>query len=266
MEYVTRQLAAIRKEILDTLKTVQRNQEQSAAAIRSVRECYDSQNRIWEQRFEHLQPKENSKRDDRDYRVQNSIRWAAWLAFLAATVYGYVSYRQWNTAKETLQVQTRPWVGGDGESRLTVNDVTVDKANNEIVDTKAEFNIKNYGQSPALRVAFSSQPFVLLWPGKESQQLVYRKARETVCTQADKLATFGGISLFPQQPFTFRSSGQAPAEGIRKVGFVTVIACLSYRDHFDDTPLHHTTLCLTSPTNQLGTTFALGCNGEEITN
>lgn len=39
-------------------------------------------------------------RDDRHYRVQNSIRWATWCAFIGALIYGAIAYRQWTALQD----------------------------------------------------------------------------------------------------------------------------------------------------------------------
>ncbi len=48
--------------------------------------------------------------DNRNYGVQNSLRWAAWLAFLAAAIYAFVAARQLRTMNRTygeIQKQTK---------------------------------------------------------------------------------------------------------------------------------------------------------------
>jgi hypothetical protein len=49
--------------------------------------------------------------EDRHYSVQNSLRWATWLAFGAATVYAGISYTQWRDAKRNFRVDQRAWIG-----------------------------------------------------------------------------------------------------------------------------------------------------------
>jgi hypothetical protein len=48
--------------------------------------------------------------DNRQYRVQNSLRWAAWFAFIAAAVYAGITYQQWRDLRRNFRTDARAWV------------------------------------------------------------------------------------------------------------------------------------------------------------
>jgi hypothetical protein len=100
---------------------------QDIRAIRDQKERNQQQNKInpiWLDPVltAHQQAEANKTTlEQRQYRVQNSLRWATWLAFIAAAVYAGISkYQLHEIQKQTAvaEEQNRPW--------LKIEDVRLD--------------------------------------------------------------------------------------------------------------------------------------------
>jgi hypothetical protein len=112
MDYVTRQFINLtkrfRKESRKALELVQREIQKHTEAISAANKSNHQQDEVWQKRFnevfsEYKHAERNKTTNDyRSYRVQNSIRWATWLAFGAAAIYAAISYCQWRTAHQAL--------------------------------------------------------------------------------------------------------------------------------------------------------------------
>ena len=97
--------------------------------------------------------------NDRQYRVQNSIRWAAWLAFVAATIYAFVAAKQLREMRKTTKAEQgqlallrdadRPWIDIDISitSPLTYN--------GKVVQGSFTFVPTNIGRSPAENISIN---------------------------------------------------------------------------------------------------------------
>lgn len=85
--------------------------------------------------------REKSASDHRHYRVQNSIKRATWCAFLAASVYAGISYRQWWDLRRNFKLEQRPWIGISDEA-VVINPGRMD----------AEITFANTGKTPARNV------------------------------------------------------------------------------------------------------------------
>jgi hypothetical protein len=112
MDYVTRQFINLtkkfRKESHNALEILNRELQKHSEAIRATNERNKQQDKVWQERFaevpsEYKQAeRDKSTNDYRSYCVQNSIRWATWLAFLAVAAYAGITYFQWRTAPHAL--------------------------------------------------------------------------------------------------------------------------------------------------------------------
>ena len=101
MDYVTRQFINLakkfRKEIPKLAKLFQDEAEKHIEAIRAANKRNEQQQQVHQEWFGDVLTKykkaesDRGTRDDRQYRVQNSIRWATWCAFLAASIYAGLS-------------------------------------------------------------------------------------------------------------------------------------------------------------------------------
>ena len=88
---------------------------------------------------------ERKANDDRHYRVQNSLRWATWLAFSAATVYAGISYMQWSDANRNFKIDERAWIAVHFPSTPFAVEL------GKMVDVP--FVVANTGKTPAKNVA-----------------------------------------------------------------------------------------------------------------
>src|SRR5437879_5547171 len=104
-------------DIKNLLSGIRDGIQQQTDAIRSAQKSGDDK--------QHVEPvwlnkvlakydeaeRDKSSKDDRHYRIQNSIRWAAWCTFFAAFFYGAVAFYQWRELRNTRIASTRAWVG-----------------------------------------------------------------------------------------------------------------------------------------------------------
>jgi hypothetical protein len=167
--------------------------------------------------------------DDRHYRVQNSIRWATWCAFIAASIYGAITYRQWKTAQDQLKASERPWIA----PTFSVDGPLVFR--DDLAYLTLKVDLSNVGHSPAQYIQIWSE----LWVDIRQPSA---KDVDDYCGQLKKppnTAFKGGFVLFPDQKFANYSQTTAasrkqvddalktsPTPG--KIGAI-VIACIDYR-------------------------------------
>ena len=90
--------------------------------------------------------RDRATRDDRQYGVQNSIRWAAWSAFVAAAFYGAVTAGQWWDLRHNFKLEQRPWI--------SISDQAI-VLSPEMMD--AEIKFTNTGKTPARNVQKATQ-------------------------------------------------------------------------------------------------------------
>jgi hypothetical protein len=113
MDYVTRQFINLtkkfRRELPKLAELLHRDLKQHTEAIRATQKR-DQQDRevqpVWLEPVlaKYQEPVgEKKANDDRHYRVQNSIRWATWSAFIAASVYAGITFYQLKTAQCALR-------------------------------------------------------------------------------------------------------------------------------------------------------------------
>jgi hypothetical protein len=84
---------------------------------------------------------DKTKSDEREYRVQNSIRWAAWCAFTAAAFYGGIAALQWWDLRRNFKLDQRPWIA-IREQAIILNQDRMD----------AQITFINSGRTPARNV------------------------------------------------------------------------------------------------------------------
>jgi hypothetical protein len=124
MDYVTRQFINLtkkfRKELPKLADLLHHDLKQQTEAIRTQNKCAEERREvqpIWlEPILTQYQQAERNRatQDDRHYRVQNSIRWATWCAFFAATIYAGVSARLlMETKKATIAAQEQARHSGE---------------------------------------------------------------------------------------------------------------------------------------------------------
>jgi hypothetical protein len=159
MDYVTRQFIVLvkkfRKEARKALELFHRDIQNHTEAVRAQNTRSEKERElqpIWlDKVISQYQQSERSKssQEDRHYRIQNSIRWATWGAFIAASIYGSVAMLQWSAAREASYEYQRPWVTGNAWEFpfkfLSDKDPCADQLCVGIY-------IRNSGNSPALNV------------------------------------------------------------------------------------------------------------------
>jgi hypothetical protein len=101
MDYVTRQFVNLtkkfRKELRKLAELLHSDLKEHTEAVHAAKKSSEDQRNIqpiWLEPIlaKYQEPTGNQKAsDERHYRVQNSIRWATWCAFIAASVYGAIA-------------------------------------------------------------------------------------------------------------------------------------------------------------------------------
>ena len=188
------------------LEKLSQSIEKHAKTIHAASERDEQENKVNKVRLDNISAQdEHAERDrktkeERQYRVQNSIRKATWSAFIAASIYAGIAALQWcatrdanQLAKKALSVQTRPWIGievGADDIRATLDEHRPPK----FFSAKVHYRIHNYGSSPALRVAHSFVPAPDTGPA--------RYPNEFACGEAKRISRDRfeiAASVFPNQ-------------------------------------------------------------------
>jgi hypothetical protein len=151
MHYVTAQILLLLTKINEALQKQNRT-------IDSIEKSTDKYREVSGKRLEKLltiyEKAERNKgiNDNRHHDVQSSICYAAWataaftfFAFIAAAIYACLAYGQWNTAKRTLEAQTRPWIG----LRQTPNAPDLSRLDSSTT-ISLNLTLHNFGDSPAV--------------------------------------------------------------------------------------------------------------------
>jgi hypothetical protein len=108
-----RQIANTLQKIVDLsgdIRGLGEKIEEHTKAVHAAEERKNQQNKIWQERLNEIlsdykqAERDKTTKDDRDYRVQNSLRWATWLAFAAAAIYGFLAYLQWRDFDESIAI------------------------------------------------------------------------------------------------------------------------------------------------------------------
>lgn len=165
MDYFTRQL------ILLLTKTVEAFAKQNGA-VDQVRKAYERDAKVQKEILEKILAAHNEsegnrgKSEKRQYDVQNSTRWAAWItaiattgAVIAATWYGCTTRNMWRemqtqteTGQRQLEQSDRAWLGVEISAESPFEFTT---------DGGARFSVRphihNSGKSPATGIVFSAK-------------------------------------------------------------------------------------------------------------
>lgn len=230
---------------------------------------------------------------NRQYRIQNSMRWAMWFAFLAAIAYAAfagVTYwqiaRQYpkleesadaaksaaDTAASQLELAERPWV--DASIRLD-GPLTFDADGANI---PLKIVLRNTGHSPALSTFVSAFPLV----GSEGANAI--RYRRQVCQAATK-TTFRsqlGFALFPNANYEERLGVGISRKEIEKdkaskefpgshfgeaILWPSVVVCVAYRPTFNHASVYRTAyivdLLRIDSAGRVGVGFKIGENVDE---
>jgi len=162
-------------------------------------------------------------------------------AFWSACIF----QRQLTVARETMEAQTRPWVG-NGEIEVKQPTFLVYPDNPIEARTQIDFvidvPIKNVGSSPALHVEMGLV-------GTMTEQIAAPPTMETMmesaCGFADRSGKSVGEVLFPNSPYTrleWPVNMMVPLIQINEVHRVWIAVCLTYSGTTSNQQLHHTKL------------------------
>jgi hypothetical protein len=130
-----------------------RHWKKQTGAIDAIKKSCDKQQQVHREVLEKAlaayEESEGKKaiNDDRDHSMQKAMCWAAWLTFLAAAFYGFITYALWKDTNINFRMQQRAWVG------LNVSKFGVTKNPDGRLTFTANGIIRNSGSTPALRVS-----------------------------------------------------------------------------------------------------------------
>jgi len=134
------------------LDIIQKTIEDNAASAHNAQERNQQQQEIRQKWFdkvftEYEQTKGDRKTEDnRQYAVQNSLRWAAWLTFFAAAIYGFITLFLWLNAREQLEMDQRSWLVFD------TNYADKMELGGNGANIVAPFRLVNIGKTPARKI------------------------------------------------------------------------------------------------------------------
>jgi hypothetical protein len=145
-----------------------------------------------------------------------------------------------NVARDALVRSQRPWVGREGASYVIYESRT------DAISLTFDFDVKNFGPSPALNVGYGLQPFVRSISEKPT---LFQDMRRQACQFANAYAGVAGDSIFPGQISKWGTTGAFPVPGLKQgTRNILFYACIAYRDQFDtEHTTHHTTFCVFGP-------------------
>jgi hypothetical protein len=157
------------KKIREHLEQLHKDRQEQAATDNATKERREQDRKaqpLWLDPIltKYKQPESDRKTEsNRQYSVQNSMRWAGWftfaatlLAFAAAAIYAHYAKGQLKAAQDTLtQIISadRPWVApfrsaGEAAVNFTANGKAVDRGRN-IILSSVSMTLHNSGKSPA---------------------------------------------------------------------------------------------------------------------
>jgi hypothetical protein len=172
------------------------------------------------------------------------------LAIAAAAFWSACIFQgQLTVARETMEAQTRPWVG-NGEIEVKQPTFIVYPDNPIEARTQVDFTIdipiKNVGNSPAFHVEAGVN-------GTMTEQIAAPSTMDTMmefaCGLADGNAKSVGGILFPNSPYTmleWPANIMVPLIQINEVHRVWIAICIAYSETTSDQELHHTKLWMAS--------------------
>jgi len=186
----------------------------------------------------------NSPDEVRLTEYTNSLRnWTIGLVFVGLLTAGVLSL-QWRTFEktdETLRAAQRPWMKYDGPGIELLEPLTY--ANGE-VKTKVRFNLRNTGNSPALKVIPTAKLIINLTPTGLQSDASQRQLCEPMKNEPAKGSDEGFIS-FPGAEEPVKQVQPLSASIPKIIGgpdiiFFTIVSCITYRFSFGESEPHQT--------------------------
>src|SRR5580704_1895548 len=166
-----RELTGIPRQLTEIRESI----EQEGNATRAAYERNQRQEREQRRRVEVASTDEEIRQrqaeQERPNRIQNSIRRAAWATFLAAFVYGGITFLLWLNARDQLEMEQRSWLVFDPNQ----SDTLVLGANK--AEILVPLRLVNIGRTPARAI----DGFVIVEELKSGERptFIYRKDRAT---------------------------------------------------------------------------------------
>ena len=221
---------------------------QQASAIANADQRNQQEHKIQNERLENILTQSNkaesdqSAKSERDYKVQNSIRYATWSAVIAAMIYAGITLFQWRDAHQNFVANQRAWIGINGSVRI--NAISLEKDGSG----KISFTVptKNFGNSVALDIAMEGEGI----NGYDPMDAASIETCQTATTLSNvrylkhvRVPNPSGMPEFnlPQQispglMFQAESSVHSFPERLVKTSKVVlgvaVIGCIVYKDQF----------------------------------
>jgi hypothetical protein len=252
---VRRDLAAIRTGIEELRDAIQEHSKAiHAAEERKRHECSTAKTVHAVIAYDNQTKRDTKTEFDRQYRTQNSIRWAAWFAFGAASIYaGVAAYqlkemrrasRTAQTSVEAIQAETfqeeRPWISVD-----------VAPASNFAFDQNGggalalDVTLRNHGHSVAQYINVETDLVI----GDEQWPAVQKRICGIPRDPINAKSVYGYL-LFPEQTIKAREAAAVTGERVRQAlagslfkisNFISVdlVICVDYRSVLEAT--HHQT-------------------------
>jgi hypothetical protein len=140
-----RDLIRIPERLTEIHQSIERQGEAALAAIERHEQQRDVQPPWLDSLVNRYDQAERNKTtgEDRQYRVQRSIKTAAWLTFGAATFYALITVLLWLNARNQLEMEHRSWLVFDPN----YSDAMQLGADN--TDVSVPFRLVNIGKTPA---------------------------------------------------------------------------------------------------------------------
>jgi len=160
------------------------------------------------------------------------------------------------TAKETLIVSERPWVGISANYPINIDRLQfILNGLQEAVAGKAEvsFALENFGNSPAIEIA----PFTFAGiPTEEAK--VPEIWRKIICTRGEEETRSGmtpTIMLMPKATLGTKSTAMVQSLKGAKINHIWLVGCIVYQDTLNG-PIRHTRVVLRSEYNSVRKTMS----------
>jgi hypothetical protein len=145
------------RRLLETVKDIKQAINKQTRTAHEQQERQEKQEKPKQEiraeiRFNEQTVRDSEAKQKRNYSVQNSIRWAAWAAFIAASVYAGIAalqaiatQGQLDLAHEVYESTRRPYIGIE---EIKIEPFGTDPRGSD-QDLKLGAHFKNYGASPA---------------------------------------------------------------------------------------------------------------------
>jgi hypothetical protein len=159
-------------------------------------------------------------------------------------------------ANNTLVESNRAWVGIEGTMVIDPIQLTKDR-NGTTINATSFFTIKNFGKAPAMHVGWDAL-IVAYQQGEdfavEHHMQTFKQEADVTCRMSDMQGAQplqgpsyeSGLYIFPDNRITTKQPLNDTSPNPILNTWLTVAGCISYKDQFKDTAVHHTRFCFMS--------------------